>query len=377
MQNLFDKKMSDKNLSNNSKQKSKRLIELDSLRGLACLSIMLFHYSYYYEDTWGHLQQPLILFEFGRYGVELFLLLSGFFVFMSLKNKNIKNFLFLRFWRLFPTYWVAIIFIFLIGNLVPLVPLVTIHGRLSIPEFLGNFTMIPTVFSFRYIDRSHWTLGFELLFYIHLALIFALCKTRENIIMYVLLFWTTIAIFWHKFIGLSGIKVWDTIWWREDMAHWQYPVAKLFLLPYIHLFLIGISFYFIYKQQKYKTAIAVICFCIIADYLIWGYYHTIPVIVDIAILAIALFIQPAFLRNKFLVYIGTISYSLYLVHQNIGFRVIQIAENSGVNSNIAIFIAILVAFLIAHPLYYYVEQPSYQWIRQKLTEQKLAFDRAN
>lgn len=60
------------------KKKAERLIELDSLRGIACISVMLFHYTYYYDNNWKHSQEPLVLFENGRYGVELFFLISGF-----------------------------------------------------------------------------------------------------------------------------------------------------------------------------------------------------------------------------------------------------------------------------------------------------------
>jgi peptidoglycan/LPS O-acetylase OafA/YrhL len=354
--------------------KSKRLIELDSLRGLACLSVMLFHYAYYYGETWGHLNKPLILFQFGRYGLELFFLISGFVIFNSLKHKQVQKFIILRFWRLFPTYWVAIIFIFLISRLFPLSPEVIVHGKISIGEFIGNFTMIPTVFSLRYVDRTHWSLCFELFFYLHLTIIFVLCKGKQERVFYVLLFWTTLSIIWHKTIELSGIRAWDTIWWREDMGHWQYVVAKLFLLPYIHLFFMGISFYFIYNKQKIKTAIFSLIFCLATDYLIWGYIHTIPVIIDVIILYIALFIKPSLLRNAILIYVGTISYSLYIVHQNIGFRVIQHLENLGFNSNLAILMAIIVAFAIANPLHFYIEKPSYQWIKEKLNQRQLAIN---
>jgi peptidoglycan/LPS O-acetylase OafA/YrhL len=365
------------NILRSDRQQSKRLTELDSLRGLACLSIMFFHYAYYYGETWGHKERPWISFQFGRYGLELFFLISGFVIFKSLKSHQIQKFIILRFGRLFPTYWAAIILIFFISRLFPLSPEVIIHGQISIWEFIGSFTMLSNIFSLRYVDRSHWSLGFELLFYLHIAIIFLSCKGKPNRIINILLFWTTLTIIWHKSIEVFGIRVWHTVWWREDMDHWQYVVAKLFLLPYINLFFIGICFYFIHNNQKIKTAIFSIGLCIVADYLIWGYVHTIPVVVDLIIFYIALFLKPSLLRNKSLVYIGTISYSLYLVHQNIGFRVIQNLENLGINSNLAIFIAVVVAFFIANPLHYFVEKPSYQWIRQKIDRRQLAYNNQN
>lgn len=249
-------------------KKAKRLIELDSLRGIACIGVMLFHYTFYYEQNWKHSQKPLVLFEYGRYGVELFFMLSGFVIFMSLNNKSVQDFFVLRFWRLFPTYWVAIVFIFIISQIVVLSPEVPVHGRISFLELLANFTMIPTIFSLRYVDSSHWTLGFELLFYLHIAIIFFITKSRENLILSALLLLTFISIFWHSFIRYFNIEPGMTVWWNEDMSHWQYIVANFFVLPYTNIFLIGVSFYLLYQKQTLSLPIFCIIFGVVSDYFI-------------------------------------------------------------------------------------------------------------
>ena len=358
-------------------KKPKRLIELDSLRGIACISVMLFHYTYYYDQNWKHSQKPLVLFEYGRYGVELFFLLSGFVIFMSLKNKSVQDFAVLRFWRLFPTYWVAIVFIFIISKIVILSPEVPAHGSISLLELLANFTMLPTIFSLRYVDSSHWSLGFELLFYLHIAVIFFITNERENLILSALLLLTSISIFWHSFIRYFNIEAWMTVWWNEDMSHWQYILAKLFVLPYINLFLIGVSFYLLYQKQTLRLPIFGIIFGIISDYFIWGWEHLVAVVFITLLFYTAIFFRLPFLRSGLLVDLGTISYSLYLIHQNIGFRIIQVTEKLGVNSNVAILTAIVSAIVLAHPLYFVIEKPSYEFVKFRLAVRKDARSKLN
>jgi peptidoglycan/LPS O-acetylase OafA/YrhL len=65
--------------------------DLDSLRGLAVLSVVLFH-----------LNVPV--FTNGHLGVDVFFVLSGYFIFSShcRANKSLYEFFSRRVWRIFP-----------------------------------------------------------------------------------------------------------------------------------------------------------------------------------------------------------------------------------------------------------------------------------
>jgi peptidoglycan/LPS O-acetylase OafA/YrhL len=66
----------------------------------------------------------------------------------------------------------------------------------------------------------------------------------------------------------------------------------------------------------------------------------------------------------FLVYLGGISYSLYLLHQEIGFVVIHRLTQAGLPMFASIVVAILVAMLLAAGTRILVEKPSLQWARR-------------
>jgi peptidoglycan/LPS O-acetylase OafA/YrhL len=66
-----------------------------------------------------------------------------------------------------------------------------------------------------------------------------------------------------------------------------------------------------------------------------------------------------------LIFLGAISYSLYLTHQNIGYVVIRSLSRLGINSNTSVFIAIVVAIALAAAITTLVEQPALHYIRDQ------------
>ena len=94
-------------------KKNLRLLELDALRGLAALAVVLFHYTVYYGKTVDHADNPWFRFSYGHYGVMLFFMISGFVILMTLdRTKTVWDFAVARFCRLYPVYWAAMLFDF-------------------------------------------------------------------------------------------------------------------------------------------------------------------------------------------------------------------------------------------------------------------------
>ncbi|MGZ4099102.1 MAG: acyltransferase family protein, partial [Bacteroidia bacterium] len=71
--------------------KTQRYKELDAMRGFAALFVMFFHYT-------THTPHSLSFLELGVTGVDLFFIISGFVIFMSInKVRSAKEFMINRF----------------------------------------------------------------------------------------------------------------------------------------------------------------------------------------------------------------------------------------------------------------------------------------
>ena len=142
-----------------------RLKEFDGIRGMAALAVVLCHLTasqtYLFENS--ELSIPFS-FGLGRYGVDMFFILSGFVIFLSLdRQDSLINFYKIRFIRLFPIFWFCVLFsrlgIFLFRFA---------EKQVSLWVFLSNLTMIPRQLTGigSYIEGSYWTLECELFFYL-------------------------------------------------------------------------------------------------------------------------------------------------------------------------------------------------------------------
>ena len=152
------------------KSKADRLVEVDALRGVAALAVVLFHYTTRFTDLYQPGAQPAVSFPSGHYGVNLFFIISGFVIFMTLeKTARPLDFVVSRFSRLFPAYWAAIFLTFSICHLLGL------PGKLvSTGTALANLAMLHGLFGVGHVDGVYWTLEVELLFYCGMLLLYRL-----------------------------------------------------------------------------------------------------------------------------------------------------------------------------------------------------------
>jgi peptidoglycan/LPS O-acetylase OafA/YrhL len=324
-----------------------RLVEIDALRGLAALAVVLFHYTTRFAELFGANPPPSISFPDGHYGVNLFFIISGFVIFMTLeKTSRPMDFVISRFSRLFPAYWIAIILTFVITHLLGL------PGKLvDITTAIGNLIMIHGLFKIPHVDGVYWTLEVELLFYGGMFLLYRF--GRLHLIHHALLGLLALRLTYHVLASRFGI---DLPW----------TIYRLLILQYIPWFALGISIYLATSRHDAGawrrpafTATCAILTLLIVDAL---FVAALAVALGAAV-TLAASGRASLLRHRTLVWLGSISYPLYLLHENIGWSLQLRLGKLGVSTDLTILIVLASSLAMATALTRWVEQPAMRWIR--------------
>lgn len=116
--------------------------------------VVLFHFTIRYDELFGHSSAPAAALPWGYLGVNLFFMISGFVIFMTLeKTRHSLDFVVSRFSRLYPAYWAAVILTFLLTHYIGL------PGKLvGIETALLNLSMVHSFFNVPNVDGVYWTL---------------------------------------------------------------------------------------------------------------------------------------------------------------------------------------------------------------------------
>jgi peptidoglycan/LPS O-acetylase OafA/YrhL len=148
----------------------KRFHELDVLRGVAAVGVVLFHYITRYDQLYPRRGDVAFDFEIGSSGPLLFFVISGFVIFMTLSRcKVVSDFTVSRFSRLYPAYWAAVLLTYTVGTIWPLP-----GQHYTVFQLLINFTMLQAYLGVPPIDDVYWTLNIEIFFYATMLILFFL-----------------------------------------------------------------------------------------------------------------------------------------------------------------------------------------------------------
>lgn len=307
---------------------------LDSLRAIAALAVVTHHVVR--DDT------PIG--KLGTIGVYLFFLISGYCIVLSLAklgSRPIRSFLVRRAFRLYPMYWVAILFAVCLSD-------TPISGQV----LLGNLTMIQPALFTPYINGAFWTLFIELIFYsIMVALIYFRIEYKQNT----------------YFMGLTALTV-------ASLLAATVGRATGLPVPYAHflffsLFMTGGWVALIHGGNGLigaRRVWSVLCAYLLIVYLIgelvYGVGGRSDAMGPVAffgnfLIAISLFIvalRYGLFAWRWLRYLGEISFGIYLFHSPIR-DVLEIKiENVGLRlalvMGVAIFIAHVTNKLVEAPL---------------------------
>jgi peptidoglycan/LPS O-acetylase OafA/YrhL len=334
----------------------RRFSELDALRGIAALSVVLFHFTFGYDNGFNGLSAGKFYFKYGYLGVNLFFMISGFVIFMTLeKTKDTMSFVVSRFSRLYPAYWTAIILTVLLTSLLA-APIQ--KDIFSTRQVLINFTMLQSFFKIKDVDGAYWTLAVELTFYFWMWFIFKIKKLRY--IEWFCLAWMAAAVI---------------------ITAFNIPLKKylnvIFILNHAPLFMAGILFYLLKKRGTGILLHVFIFTSLLSElYMVYavkavinrdGVFDIIPylaVIIFYGTFYLFVYDRLAILSNKVLLFLGGISYSLYLVHENIGYAVMYWLKQLLNHQAFYIPLTIGVVIFLAYCINIYIEKPAMNMIRK-------------
>lgn len=331
--------------------KANRIFELDALRALAAINLMLFHFTWVYAEKYGFTTDIAFKYPYGKYGTQLFFMLSGLVNAMTLlRRPSASEYLKSRSIRILPPFLLVLVLNLFLVQWLPLRD----HVQLSAATVAANATLVPGLLGHEWIEPVTWTLQVEVQFYAALLLLFVSGALRRP-------FWPLIGCL--LFCGLYGawsnqaneaalgsqFYAWSR-WWREAL-----------IIDYFPLFAIGIFIHQGYLERrlsdKVRYAIGVLVAAIVFHAIDLRHSSPIATLALVGLLVAAQYGKLPVLRIKPLLFISGISYSLYLLHNNLGTVIIYYLNHSGVPPLACFAITMVLVIAISALVAYGIERP--------------------
>jgi hypothetical protein len=342
-----------------------KLAWIQALRGIAVILVVLTHARYTFSDTptWPLAEQLL---RPGAMGVDLFFVISGFIMVYTTRHARgtpaeSLDFLVRRFARIWPLY-VVVVCAWLIA---------TNRGFAWLTDWPQIKNLLLTI-SFQPVNLEHppffdvtlplgWTLNFEMYFY----LVFGLCMLLGRARLLFVAGWIVLTV-----VALPMLKRGLTL---DVLTNFRFSLAYLNLMtsPIILEFLAGVAIgwlylqdWFLLRSQKLVRHLVFLALC----GGIWGLWGRLwnfhgptkwGAVVALVVLVLALASKTVTLAPPaVLVWLGTISFSLYLSHTTVFLLLDRAAAGIGADAHgwphliLSVAIAVSVGALVHH----YLEQ---------------------
>lgn len=295
-------------------QEKPRIKDLDLLRFIAATAVVFYHYISYYPSNVGKGALTInsivtSISNYGFLGVELFFIISGFVILYSAKNKTWKDFIISRCLRIYPTLWLCATATFV---------LVSIFGATTneptILQYLANLTLFHRfVFNQAHLDGVYWTLTVEIRFYLIIAILMATKKLNNRNIILIMSVWSIIGLVMHMINKPSNF------------------------LSFGCYFAAGTAFFILSnegmnkKNGLYLLFTTLICLTtVIMERAYLPVSKSVLIIIMMSIFVIFHLLISGYttpISKEILAILGGITYPLYLLHQEIGYSLLQYIGN--------------------------------------------------
>jgi len=309
------------------KDKLKYIPEIDGLRAIAVILVVFYH-----------LKIPF--FDGGFLGVDIFFVISGYLItkiiYHNYANNSFNFFDFLnkRIKRLFPALLFVLLIVVSLGYLIlsPFDYVKVAKSAISSFFFISNFyywsesNYFDQINEFKSLVHT-WSLGIEMSFYLIIPfIIFFFKKLNKKIIFLIIISFLILTTFLCLYINSKGPVIENNS--LGGIFFGKYISDTLFyLIPFrLYEFFFGVILFYLPKQNFNKLnkqiffiiglVLILISLIIIKPNLELQIIYTIPCLIGSAII---IYFRDAeylniILKNRISVFLGLISYSLYLIH---------------------------------------------------------------
>lgn len=318
-----------------------KILSIQMLRGIAASMVCMGHFttgSPQYLD--GNILKTIG--SHGPYGVQIFFVISGFILPFSLYNssyhiRHFGNFFLRRLIRLEPPYLASIAITLILAYVSTLSPYFRGEPLEIAPVNLFlHLGYLNAFFDQGWLSPVYWTLAIEFQFYIILGLLYTFFKESKLII---------------QTLIIAGILALSVLIESRNLIFSHSP-----------MFLLGVAT-FIFHKKKICVWIYIGLIAVIAGVSIMN-HHLEGTIWGLLTLICILYLNrpiPA------LLFLGDISYSLYLLHVPIGMRIVNLTE--ALTGNVTIRLVMIVcafgaSIFCSYVFYKHVEKKSVAWAKK-------------
>jgi len=320
----------------------KKVTSIQMLRGIAASMVCLFHFTNGSPQYMAALPTVQKISKLGEYGVQVFFVISGFVLPFALYHTRYHislfgKFLLRRVVRIDPPFLASIAIVIILGYISTLSPYYRGPGfSVNGIDVLLHLGYLNSFFGRPWLSPVYWTLAIEFQFYILLGLLFGLFAGSSN---------TIRAIIVIIFLALALLI----------------PKNNL-IFPHAPLFLMGI-FTFFYLEKMIDARMLLVSVLIFAVVGAFSYDWIASTLGVLTVVAIIFWNVP----SKVILFLGTISYSLYLLHASFGVRIINLVEGRTENTYVrlaAIPVAFVFSVIVSWIFYIVIEKRSMEWSKK-------------
>jgi peptidoglycan/LPS O-acetylase OafA/YrhL len=309
----------------------KRIFVIEALRALASISVALFHFCNQLNSTGAHLVA-----RYAWLGVDVFFVISGFVIPLSLYGRgygprDFPSFLLRRLVRLEPAYLVSIAAVVVLWHASSWAPgFAGPAPSYSFSQLAAHLFYIVPLTTYQWLNPAYWSLAYEFVFYITVGLTFSYLIERSVTL--------TVALA----LGALGLS---------------FAVYKAFDVHIVE-FLIGAL---LMRSAVMTTHVVQIRTWLVASLTLVFLIDGVGSGIAVSLGAGAILLLRSVEFGRWAVFLGSISYSLYLIHVPIGGRVVNLAKRFGggpLYELIVVVLALLASLIVAMLLHRFVEAPA-------------------